>query len=256
MSFITTIQNAIDSANLPILLSLGIVTFAGFFFGKGAKLIKLPSIIGFMLVGVIVGPSFFNLLGGEGGRDLSFITEIALGFVALSIGLELKLSSLKEFGFGIVVIILTESLLAFAVVTGCIYLFTGNLPLSLIFGAVAPASAPAGTVAVIQEYKARGPLTNALYAVVGFDDGFGIIIFGFAAAIAKSLLISQAGGEAEGLISLIANPLKEVGLSVAIGAGFSVIFCFIASKLSNSRDILSLHSPLSSLLLVYPQCCT
>ena len=127
-------------------------------------------------------------------KQLSFITEVALGFVAFSIGSELKMSSLRSLGKGIIYIILAESFAAFLLVAAAIYAITGDAALSLVFGSMAPASAPAGTVAVIQEFKAKGSLTKALYAVVGFDDALAIIIFGFAAALAKNILIAEATG--------------------------------------------------------------
>jgi len=176
---------------------VGIMTLAGFYFGKTMRFLRLPSIVGFMLIGAALGPSLLNLLGEELQDGFGFITEIALGFVALSIGLELSFAALKKQGLGIILIIVAESFLAFAVVTAAVFLLTRNLPLSLIFGSLAPASAPAGTVAVIQEYKAKGSLTKALYAVVGFDDGLAIIIFGFAFAIARSLLVQANGGAHE-----------------------------------------------------------
>lgn len=223
--------------NLPQLLIIGCIIVAAFYLGKTVKIIKLPSLIGFMLLGVLLGPSLFNILGEARQEQLSFITEIALGFVALSIGLELKFSSLKKLGSGIVSIIFVESFGAFILVTGFVYLFTKDLPLSLIFGGIAPASAPAGTVAVIQEYKAKGSLTKALYAVVGFDDGLGIIIFGFTAAIAKSLLNQQAGIASTGLISMMWPPLKEVLLSIAIGGVLAFLFSLLAKRLKNAGDV-------------------
>ncbi len=221
---------------LPILLLIGLMTLISFYFGKTMKYIKLPTIIGFMIIGVILGPSFFNILNDNLQENLSFLTEIALGFVALSIGLELEFSSLKKLGSSIIWIIFLESFAAFAIVTGSVYLFTENLPLSLIFGAIAPASAPAGTVAVINEYKARGPLTKALYAVVGFDDGLGIIIFGFASAFAKSILALNMG-ETTNILAIIAKPLEEVGLSLIVGLLLAIIFCFLSKKLKNQRDL-------------------
>ncbi|MCK5342668.1 MAG: cation:proton antiporter, partial [Candidatus Heimdallarchaeota archaeon] len=167
--------------NISDLLILGIVIIASFFFGKLVKYIKLPSLIGFMLIGVILGPSLLDVLGVVKQEHLGFLTEIALSFIALSIGLELNFSSIKKLGSGIVWIILIESIGTFILVTGVVFLVTKNLPLALILGGIAPASAPEGTVAVIQENKTNGPLTKALYAVVGFDDGLGIVIFGFAA---------------------------------------------------------------------------
>ncbi len=223
--------------HLPVLFLIGLIIIIAFYFGKGARSIKLPSLIGFMVLGVLLGPSLLNLLGESEQAQLGFITEIALGFVALSIGLELKFSALKQLGKGIVSIIFLESFGAFILVTGLIYAITKNLPLALIFGGIAPASAPAGTVAVIQEYKAKGPLTKALYAVVGFDDGLGIIIFGFCAAIAKSILHQQTGAAAAGFGAMMWEPLKEVLLSVLFGGVLAFLFSILSRKLSNSGDV-------------------
>lgn len=237
MNILHSLQQWFTTINIPILLIIGFITVIGLFIGKTMRFVRLPSIIGYMLIGVLCGPSLIGILNHEIVRKLSFLPEIALSFVALSIGLELHFPTLKREGKGIVVIILAESLLAFVITTAGLYLITGNLPLALIFGAIAPASAPAGTVAVIQEYKAKGPLTRALYSVVGFDDGFGIIIFGFAAAIAKSLLARNAGAEVEGVWQMIQTPLMEVGLSIGAGAVLSFIFIIIARKLKSGRDL-------------------
>jgi len=137
---------------------LGIAVIVGFYMGHVAQRIRLPSLIGYMIFGVILGPSILSLIDEPMSQRLSFLTEIALGFVALTIGSELSLSSLKRLGSGIISIIFAESLGAFFVVLIAVYLLTRDLPLSIIFGAMAPASAPAGTVAVIQEYKAKGIL--------------------------------------------------------------------------------------------------
>jgi Kef-type K+ transport system membrane component KefB len=137
--------------NLPVLLIIGAIILVAFLFGKLAQLVKLPSLIGFMFVGVLLGPSLLNILGTVRQEELGFITQIALGFVALSIGLELNFSSLKKLGSGIVWIIFAESIGTFVLVTGMIFLLTKNLPLALILGGIAPASAPEGTVSVSGE---------------------------------------------------------------------------------------------------------
>jgi len=237
MNFLINMQESIASAHLQPLLIIGMMIAFGFYMGKSMKFIKLPSIIGFMIIGVLLGPSLFNILDEDFQHKLSFITDIALSFVAVSIGIELSFSTLKKQGAGIILVIFTESFLAFILVTSLLYLLTKDLPLSLIFGAIAPASAPAGTVAIIQEFKAKGPLTKALYSVVGFDDGLGIIIFGFAAAIAKSLLGQEMGIESGSLFSLLATPMKEVLFSILVGAGVALIFVLLARKLKNGRDI-------------------
>ncbi len=237
MDFIQPLQSWIQSLHVPILTTVGIIAFAGLFTGKLTKYVKLPSIIGFMVVGVLLGPSLFGLLNENVQMRLGFITEIALGFVALSIGLELRMSTLKQQGWGIIVIILSESLLAFALVTAAVTLLTGDFALGLIFGAIAPASAPAGTVAIIQEYKAKGSLTKALYSVVGFDDGLGIILFGFASAFAKSIIEQSIHGHSESFLALMTPPLLEVLISIVIGIAVAALFSALARKLENSRDI-------------------
>lgn len=234
---INILQNFIESIHLPPLLIIGIMVSLGLYSGKTMKFVKLPSIIGFMLIGVALGPSLFNILSEEFQQKISFISDVALSFVAVSIGLELSFTSLKKQGSGIVAVILTESFMAFILVSVFLYLLTGDLALSILFGAIAPASAPAGTVAIIQEYKAKGPLTKALYSVVGFDDGLGIIIFGFAAAFAKSILATEMGHAASSFLSLIGPPLKEVFLSVVVGSLIAIIFSILARKLKSGRDI-------------------
>ena len=218
------------------LLTVGIMTLAGLYMGRAAQKIKLPSIIGFMVLGVLLGPSAAGILDAQLFEDLSFISDIALGFVALSIGLELNIGSLRQLGRGIAVIIFAEAAAAFIVVFGCVFALTRDLPMSLIFGAIAPASAPAGTVAVIREYGASGPLTKALYAVVGFDDGLGIIIFGFASSVAKSLL---AGGRSD-LGSLVSGPMTEIALSIGAGILIAILFGALASRAKNPSELIIL----------------
>jgi len=227
-----------DIVEIEVLLLLGFVIVLGHFLGKNMKYIKLPSIIGYMVFGVIIGPSLFNLVHSQLQEQLGFITDIALSFVAFSIGLELKFTVLKKFGKGMVFIILLESFAAFLAVFGGIYLLTKNLPMALIFGAIAPASAPAGTVAVIQEYRARGSLTKALYTVVGFDDGLGIIIFGFAAAIAKNLLLQETGVLDANLLITLWHPVKEILFSILFGSIVAVVFSLAVKSLKNVNEIL------------------
>ena len=232
-----TVQSFFQALPIPVLLVIGVITLAGLYLGKTMHFVRLPSIIGFMLVGVLLGPSVLGFLGEELKESIDFITDIALGFVAISIGLELSFSALRNQGLGIILIIVAESLLAFIAVTAALFLLTGNIALALIFGSLAPASAPAGTVAVIQEFRAKGNLTNALYAVVGFDDGLAIIIFGFAFAVARSLLLHQHGADTEALWRLIATPLLEIGLSFLIGGVVAVCYRLLSRKLAEGRDL-------------------
>ncbi len=223
---------------LSALTAVGLAVLFGFFFGEGTRRIRLPSIIGYMILGVVLGPSVLDVIGEPMMEQLTFVTQIALGLVAFGIGAQLSPASLKRLGSGIISIILAESFGAFLVVTGAVFLVTRDLPTALIFGAMAPASAPAGTVAVIEEYRARGTLTKALYAVVGFDDGLAIIIFGFAAAAARSALLSGAPGAASGLASSLLEPLREIGLSLAVGSVVGLLFAPLVRRLRESGRIL------------------
>ncbi|HPF33749.1 MAG TPA: cation:proton antiporter, partial [Candidatus Sabulitectum sp.] len=184
-----------------------------------------------------LGSSVLGVLSAEGTRTLSFLTDIALGFVAFTIGSELNLRELKKLGKGIIYIILAESFAAFFMVAGAVWILTGNLPMALIFGALAPASAPAGTVAVIQEYGAKGKLTSALYAVVGFDDGLAIIIFGFASAAARNILDPAASS---GLMHSVLHPAGEILFSILAGGFLGVLLTVLGRKLRPLTDVPSL----------------
>lgn len=227
-------------ANLEItnLTLIGGAAIASYYMGHLAKKLRLPSLIGYMVMGVLLGSSGLGLFQHKQLEELVFITEIALGFVALSIGMELSLTSLKEQGKGIISIIISESFSAFIVVAGVVYLFSRDLPLALVFGSMAPASAPAGTVAVIHEYKAKGSLTKALYAVVGFDDGLAIIIFGFASALAKSILENEATGSSASILPGLLEAGKEIVLSILAGAVIGFIFCQMIRFVRDKRDML------------------
>lgn len=231
------------ATTLPhLFLLVGAMLVVCFYVGKLVQKTSLPSLIGYMLVGALFGPSFkhfgLELFSEPVLESLSFITQVALGFVAFSIGSELSMKSLRRLGKGIVWIIFSESFAAFFVVAGILYLVTRDLPMALIFGAMAPASAPAGTVAIIQEYKAKGSLTQALYAVVGFDDGLAIIIFGFAAAMAKSLLMAETGAAPEGFFQMLKAPTVEILLSIAVGTVLGFILAQLVRFIKTSRDML------------------
>lgn len=232
----------LSNFQFPLLLLLGVTVILGLYGGKATKRIRLPSIIGYMVVGVLLGPSLLDLLSEGRQEEISFITDIALGFVALTIGLELSFTTLRKQGWGMILIIITESFLAFALVTALVALLTRNLPMALLFGAIAPASAPAGTVAVIQEYRTRGPLTRALYSVVGFDDGLGIVIFGFASAIAVSLVEAETGASAYSTGELLLKPLKEIGISIGVGGLVGILFSLLVRRLKSGSDVFILST--------------
>jgi len=209
---------------LNLLILLGLTILFSYFGGIGANLLKAPKILGYVFIGLLLGPSFLNWYDIEMTKNLDFITSIALGFIGLAIGGELKWNLVKRLGKGIIWITVFESLGAFFLVFIGTLIISRSLPLSIILGALSSATAPAGTVDVLKEYKAKGPLTSALYAVVGFDDAVALLIFGFSLPIAAALINHSAGKEL--WLSLV-MPFKEIFLSIIIG----IIFGLIISKI-------------------------
>jgi len=224
--------------NAPeLMIALGVAAAIGLYAGKAVYLARFPSQIGHMVLGVVIGVSGFNLLDEPALESLAFVVQVALGFVAFTVGAELSIASLKRQARGVIPITLGESLGAFLVVLAGVYVVTRDLPLSLIFAAIAPTTAPAGTVAVIREYRAKGHLTKTLYAVAGFDDALGIIIYAFAATAALSLLAKQAGVAGGNLFGMLGGAVSEIAISLLIGSIVGLAFTVLANKLRNSGEI-------------------
>ncbi len=226
------------AGGVPVLVIVGIILFLGVFAGRLMKSVRLPSLMGFMVLGLITGPTVLGIISRETLANLSFVTEIALGFVALTIGFEFNLKQMKGQGKQLVRIVAWESLLAFTLVTLLVYLVTFRLPLAVLFGAIAVTTAPAGTVAVVQETRARGRFTSTLLPVVGFDDVAAILVFGFALALTKFLIGVEAGlGEGVDVLPLIVAPFTEIGLSLAIGIITGLAAGLLSRALGQSRDV-------------------
>lgn len=224
-------------ASIPLLALIGSAVTLGLFSGRLVKKIGLPSIIGYMLLGTVMGVSMLRIFHHGHLQELSFITDIALGFVAFSIGNELKLTTLKSLGKSIGLIIILESFSALILVATLVYLVTGDIVTALIFGSLAPATAPAGTVAVIREYKAKGKLSSSLYAVAGFDDGVAILLFGFTAAIAKQILLSNAGIAQGSLVIGLVKPTVEIIISLALGGILGLLYSYLVRRIDSRNNI-------------------
>jgi len=192
--------------------------------------LKIPAVSGYVVGGVLLGGSLFYWIPGakhfinrwlfsEGAREqLTFITHIALGTIALTIGAELEWKRIKTLGKSICCIALFEASGAFFVVFLVTWLIWKDFPLSLILGAISSATAPAATVSVIQQYKAQGPLTRTILAVVGIDDAISFIIFAFALLIVKAQLLGQQIDLMSGLV----RPLLDIFISLGIGSGIGI----------------------------------
>ena len=226
-------------SHISIMFLLGAAIFVSYYVGDFIyKTTRLPSIIGHMIVGVIFGESVLGIFTRPMIDKLSFITELSLGFIGVLIGLELNMKAFARQGKAMALIIFSESFMAFLLVWIGTYLVTRDMALALVYGAMAPASAPAGTVAVIREYRAHGPMTKALYAVVGFDDGLAIIIYAFAAAFAKNILLKEATGTTMGFWASLWHPTLEILYSLGIGALLGILLGYILSKTKDREQYL------------------
>lgn len=219
---------------MNILLFIALAIIFGFIAGKFVHRLRLPAIVGYLIAGLILGSSFLNIFSGQLLEKLDVFISFALSLVAFMIGSEMKLSTLREMGKGVGIITLLESFGAFLLVAAGVYLLTGKLYLALVFGALAPASAPAGTVAVLQEYKAKGRMTNLLYAVVGLDDGLAIIIFAIAVALARLLIT----GEKISIAAVLEGPILEICGSIVLGALIGAVTGYLANKFLGENEIL------------------
>ena len=218
-----------ENTSFPVLFLTGTMVLFAIVFAQIARRMRLPGVVAYMVAGIILGPSVLNFLHNDILAEMEFIIHMVLGFVAFKIGLEINIRELKNHGKAIIVTILSESFLAAILVSFFIYLLTGNLALALIFGALAPASAPAGTIAVIDELKAKGPLTRTLYSVVGIDDGLALIIFGLVSPVAIFLLAHTGNGieVSEVFMSSFIKPFQEIGLSLLAGGILAIVFIWL-----------------------------
>ncbi|NLW55319.1 MAG: cation:proton antiporter [Firmicutes bacterium] len=218
---------------MNIILYLGIILIAGLAAGRVINRLKLPAVTGYLLIGLLLGPSVFNLITTEKITALAPINSIALSIIAFSIGGALSLKQIKKCGKSVLVITVMQALGAYLLVTLTLHcLFGVELHSALIFGAISTATAPAATIMVLREYKAKGPLTSNLLAVVALDDALCLIAFGITMALAKIL----AGKVSGGVVPMIAAPLWELLGSIILGIVFAVTLLLLSSRFKENPD--------------------
>ena len=204
---------------MSTLLYLAIMIFTGMLFGRLAKLVRLPNVTGYLVGGLIIGPSVLNLIPADALNGMNLISDVALGFIAFSIGNEFKISYFKRVGATPIVIAILESLLAVIFVVIGLLIAGCSLPFSLVLGSIAAATAPAATIMVIKQYKAKGPMTETLLSVVAIDDATALIFFGICVAIAGAL-----EGSGTSLGQALLSPLIEILGAVVVGFVLGLLF--------------------------------
>lgn len=201
-----------------ILFDIAIVMLSALICGRLVKHINMPNVTGYLIAGLILGPFLTNLIPADMVTNFSVASDMALGFIAFSIGSEFKISYFKKVGAAPIVIACCESFGAVLIVTLTCILLKFPLPLAILLGAIAAATAPAQTIMVVKQYNARGPMTSMLMSVVAIDDATALIAFGFAATIVKAM------EESRGISILsILEPVYEVGVSFVLGFLLSII---------------------------------
>ena len=212
---------------MNILLSVSIALLAGLLMTRLFKPFKLPDVTAYLIAGVLIGPYCIGALGigglgfesMEAVHALGLMADVALGFIAFSIGSEFRLEELKKTGKQAFVIGIVQALFATLFVDLALFAVHMAMPDKLsvpqliVLGAIATATAPAATLMVVRQYKANGPLTKLLLPIVALDDAVGLIVFAVSFGIAKTLLSGQVD-----LVSIIVNPLMEILCSLVLGA--------------------------------------
>ncbi len=263
---------------MKIFILLSLALLIGLAMSRLAKLVKLPAVTAYLVSGILVGPYLLGAFNVPGlgfnsmadVRSYSIISDAALGFIAFSIGNEFRLSQLRKTGKQATVIGIVQAVGATVIVDIALialhFALPDKFPLSaaITLGAIASATAPAATLMVVKQYKAKGPLTDILLPVVAIDDAVGLVLFAISFGVSKALVLGSVD-----MLSIIVEPLLEVMLSLLLGAimGFlfnfferffhsrskrlsvSVAFVFLTVGISMMKfEILGIHISFSSLL--------
>lgn len=230
------------------ILCIALALFVGLLSSRLMKVLKLPNVTGYLIAGIIFGPYVLGqYIGGWSSTNpetsinaVKWISEIALGFIAFTIGCSFKKQAIQKVGKRVIVITLFEALGGAIITIGGLliaHIFMGDkLPTSLIltFGAIACATAPAATLMVIRQYKAKGPVVDTLIPVVAFDDAVALIAFAILFSLSKSLSSQTALNVMDILVWPLVEIVTSLVLGAALGFGISLGFRFFKSRANRS----------------------
>ena len=206
-----------------LLLFLGGSILISIILARGATLLKSPLIVGYIVAGALLGPDVLGFITEKQIASLDTINLIVLSLIGFGIGGELRFKELKKLGKSIILIVLLEAFGAFLLVGITSALILKSIPMGLIFGSLASATAPAGTVEVIKQYRAKGEFTTTLYAVMGLDDIIALLLFTISLPLAVILMVGTKSG---GNVSIL-HALQHSGIEVLLSVGIGLITGFI-----------------------------
>ncbi len=211
---------------------LAIILIFGLFMGKVVSYLKLPRVTGYLIAGVLIGPFVLKLVPHEAIESLTIISKAALGFIAYNIGSSLNYNKLKNIGKGVIIIALFEALMATFVVTLAMkFVFGQTWEFSLAIGAIASATAPAATIMVLKQYRAKGPLVDTLIPVVAIDDAIAVIAFGISIAVAQ---IISNGSDGISIMAFL-EPFIEIFFSILLGCAVGFALTYV-NKMSKQKE--------------------
>ena len=235
---------------METLLSISIALCAGLLISRFVKPLKMPAVTGYLIAGILIGPYCLGRLGVTGlgftsmseVKALSLFNDVALGFIAFAIGNEFRLSQLKHTGRQATVIGIFQALAAALLVDVVLialheFVLGDKLPLAdaITLGAIATATAPAATLMVVRQYKAKGKLTDLLLPIVALDDAVGLIVFSVSFGIAKALNLGMFD-----LTSILLEPILEIIASLLLGLIMGIIFSAVEKYFKSNSKRLSL----------------
>ena len=220
---------------MQALLSLSLALLTGLMLSRLAKLAKLPAVTAYLVAGILIGPYCLGAFGVSGlgftskadVESVGILADVALGFIAFSIGNEFRLSQLKKIGKQATIVGIFQAVITTIVVDIALILLHFAMPdklslsSALVLGAIASATAPAATLMVVKQYKAKGPVTDILLPVVALDDAVGLVLFAISFGVAKAIKIGAIS-----VVAIIVEPLLEIICSLALGASMGFLFNF------------------------------
>ncbi|MFC1508198.1 cation:proton antiporter [Candidatus Omnitrophota bacterium] len=243
LEYLSYILDKIQTPHLNVLFLLGLALFGGTIGGRLFQKCRIPQVVGYIVIGIIIGESGLKLVDHSIIQALHPLSYFALGLIGFMIGGELKKDVIVKYGKQFMNILLFEGIVAFLIVTLSIGI-TGTIlfgdwkffwAIGLLLGAIASATAPAATTEVLREYKTRGPLTRTVLGIVALDDGLALFLFAIAASIAGNL----TGNGHSGLMKVFIYPLYEIFGSIVIGILGGVVLSKLLKKYSEEARLLA-----------------
>jgi len=221
---------------MDIIFNIAVLFLSGLLFARIFGKFKFPDVTGYLIGGIIIGPCVLGLLSKEAVDSMDAISQLALSFIAFSVGSEMNFESIKQMGTKILIVTFFEAMGALIFVTLTMLLFfKTDVAFAITIGSIASATAPAATLMVIKQYNAKGGLVDVLIPVVALDDAICIMAFG----VCSSIAITIMSGSDLNFVNMIFEPVKEIFLALIVGFVAGIIFILLSKRLKNDTETLT-----------------